>query len=133
MPGAAIHLGDHITDAERLGERYPQLAIYQILGNTDARGTGEWTRHIELCGKRIFLTHGHTFLEGEGVKTYFEGITNLFLSECGSADIILFGHTHEPFINCCNGKWVMNPGRASKTYGVLELAPDQINWRFQEV
>jgi putative phosphoesterase len=132
-PDAIIHLGDHITDVERLGERYPQLPIYSVLGNTDRRREGEWTQHIELSGKRILLTHGHTFLEGKEVKTFFEGITNLFRSAYDSADIILFGHTHEPFLNCCNGKWIMNPGCASETYGVLKIEDDKVQWRVQEV
>lgn len=139
-PGAVIHLGDHVADAERLGERYPEMPVYSVPGNTDARKAGERTRHIELCGRRIMLTHGHTFMEDKRAKTFFEGITNLFLSECSGADIILFGHTHEPFLNCCNGKWIMNPGRVGRissrrihaTYGVLELGPDRTNWRIQE-
>ena len=131
-PDAVIHLGDHIADAERLGASYPQLQLYKVLGNTDRHKAGEWTQHIELCGKRILLTHGHTFLEGKGVKTFFEGITNLFRSAYDSADIILFGHTHESFLNCCNGKWIMNPGCASETYGVLKIQDGKVQWRVQE-
>jgi len=141
QPGAVLHLGDHIADAELLGERYPDMPIYKVLGNMDAGGAGEWARHIELCGKRIFMTHGHTFLEGRGVRTFFDGITKLFLSESGGAEILLFGHTHEPFLNCCGGKWIMNPGsigrgssyRIDGTYGVLEIADGKVQWRFEEV
>ncbi|MDR2686662.1 MAG: YfcE family phosphodiesterase [Oscillospiraceae bacterium] len=133
QPGAVLHLGDHIADAERLEKKYPDMPIYKVLGNMDKRGAGEWARHIELCGKRIFMTHGHTFLEDERNTTTFEGVSRLFLSEEGSADILLFGHTHEPFLNCCNGKWIMNPGCASAAYGVLEIAGGKVQWRFQEV
>lgn len=141
QPDVVIHLGDHIADADRLNERYPGMRVYKVPGNTDSGSADEeWIRRIELCGKSILLTHGHTFLEDKTVKTYFEGITKLFLSCCGSADIILFGHTHEPFINCCNGKWIMNPGHIGRrlgqqinaTYGILEIVSDIIQWRFQE-
>ena len=131
-PGAVLHLGDHIADAQRLGERYPGIPVYAVPGNTDAHKADERARHIELGGKRILLVHGHTFLEGKGVKTFFEGITNLFRRECHGADIILFGHTHEAFLNRCNGVWIMNPGCASETYGVLRIADGKAQWRMQE-
>jgi predicted phosphodiesterase len=63
------------------------------------------------------------------------------------ADILLHGHTHEPYINrtqTASGKtcWIMNPGSIRRisgnaikpAYGVLELnGAGTIEWRFVEV
>ncbi|MCL2513240.1 MAG: YfcE family phosphodiesterase [Oscillospiraceae bacterium] len=139
-PDAVIHLGDHMADADKLSGKYPDIQVYKVPGNTDSKKKDEeWVKYTEICGKRIMLTHGHTFLEN--AKTHFEGITKMFLSGQNNADIILFGHTHEPFINCCNRKWIMNPGRighiSSKTihstYGILEIESGNINWEIREV
>ena len=141
MPDAVIHLGDHITDADKLSELYPDIQMFKVLGNTDSYNDDEdWIQYVDICGKRFMLTHGHLFLNSEN-KTNFEGISNMFL--CGEhKDITLFGHTHEPFINCCNGGWIMNPGHIGRisnqkicaTYGILEISEyGDLKWQFAEM
>jgi len=139
-PGWILHLGDCADDARQIAGRYPRIPVIAIPGNTDSSEKNEeWARCHEIGGRRFLLTHGHTFRVAEDR----DGIRNLALYgfEQG-ADIILFGHTHEPYLNCCNGKWIMNPGFIGRhpvtnggrpTYGVLTMANEFLQWRLAEV
>ena len=115
--------------------------MYNVIGNTDTKNEDEeWVKFIEICGKRIMLTHGNIFFND---STKFEDLTGLILrnSNCENADIILFGHIHTPYLNYAKGKWVMNPGRIGQisnndihaTYGILKIESEKISWDFIEV
>lgn len=144
-PDKIIHLGDCVEDANQLGVLYSKAEMIAIPGNTDSKSdNGHPVQYTDLCGKRVMLTHGHTF----GVHTEKNGMRNingidqmaLYGFENG-ASIILFGHSHEPYINCRGGKWIMNPGRIGRissktihaTYGVLHIGENGIKWRISEV
>ena len=139
-PDMIIHLGNDFSDAEELEAEYPEIRMEKVIGNLDkAAGSEKTVRYVDICGRRFLLTHGHTF----EVAEHRDGIRNLFryAAENG-ADIILYGHTHEPFLNCCNGKWIMNPGRAGRrimggsvhmTYGILYIDAENVEWSFKEV
>ena len=44
------------------------------------------------------------------------------------ADILLFGHTHVPLCRQLeDGLWMMNPGPASSSFGLIELENGTIN------
>jgi putative phosphoesterase len=140
QPDTIIHLGDHVKDADKLKERYPNIQFFKVLGNTDSKNEDEeWIQYIEICGKRFMLTHGHTFIDE--AATFRQGEQKMFI-DSGDVNIILYGHTHEPFINCCNGKWIMNPGRIGRkhdgtnipVYGVLKIDEFGVfKWYFIEV
>ena len=139
-PDAIVHLGDHYTDALALREMVPGIPLYCVPGNTDRESADKYEEIVELCGKRILLTHGHI----QETSTDRNGIRNLLIygAEEKGADIILFGHTHEPFVNWRNGVWIMNPGRigrkslkkyVSGTYGIMYLEAGFIKWSICEV
>ena len=91
---AAIFLGDGAADFMGRRDTYPSIAFLAVAGNCDI-GAGvtmglRATEEITLEGKRIFFCHGHTY----GVKG---GLGNLIsAARCRDADIVLFGHTHQP-------------------------------------
>ena len=156
-PDMIIHLGDGIADTEQLQEKYPHIQIIKNPGNIDSDKDEEWIKHTEICGKRIIMTHGHTFFQ----YTFFpESNTNQLTDESritgranilkymteNNADIFLHGHTHEPYINSnpTPGKtyWIMNPGRIGRidgtaikpTYGILKIdETGGLEWRFSEI
>jgi putative phosphoesterase len=91
-----VFAGDGIRDIELLATQYPEKTFFSVSGNCDygispfgfARDT-ELTFFLE--GKKIFLTHGHSF----GVKYSLN-------SRCAKAqrdeiDIVIFGHTNTPY------------------------------------
>lgn len=102
-----IHLGDCIEDVEPLKEEFSGK-VYAVEGNCDNLDKYPKEDILEVNGKRIYFTHGDLY----GVK---HGLDNLRRKgKEVEADIVLFGHTHEPFKEDKNGMILMNPGSISK-------------------
>lgn len=117
QPRQVIHLGDMMYDAEEVAEHYPQLPFCLVPGNCDGWGTAvPVKKNITLEGKSILLSHGHRW----GVKSGYD----MAISDARAvgADILLFGHTHVPYCQQMeDGLWVMNPGPARSSYGLIEI------------
>lgn len=124
-PDAVLHLGDHYEDAQKLALQFPDIPLYAVEGNTDyAPGAPV---ELLLCfeGKRVYMTHGHLF----GVKM---GLTSIKRKgDAVAADLVLFGHTHQPLLQDAGDMTLMNPGTIGRygrgfgknnpTYGVVEI------------
>ena len=89
-------------------------------GNCDWGSTLPTIGEITLEGKKIFYTHGHAY----NVKY------SLYQIVCAArerkADILLFGHTHQPLTDYEDGLYLMNPGSLHGTegsYGIVDLTP----------
>ena len=88
---AVFFLGDGLTDAEYYAASDTERAWIAVRGNCDFIG-----RDVpELCTESIgpcciFMTHGHRF----GVKSSVESAA-IAAAQAG-ADILLYGHTHQP-------------------------------------
>ena len=59
---------------------------------------------IDLAGKKILVTHGHTY----GVSGGTDGIVEA--ARARGCEAVLFGHTHYPEIKMQEGILVINPG-----------------------
>ena len=123
QPQQVIHLGDMMDDAEQVAEHYPKLPFCMVPGNCDG-----WTisapvkKQISLAGKSILLSHGHRW----GVKSGYDAAVN--------ADILLFGHTHIPLCRQLeDGLWMMNPGPARSSYGLIEIEAGNISCTLQQI
>ena len=106
-PDAIIHLGDYSQDAEVLQENYPAIPLYSVSGNCDQYKPGIHPPSIaliELCGVRFYLTHGHK----HGVKQSLQRL--IADGRASGAHAVLFGHTHEFYVQQYDGLWVINPG-----------------------
>ena len=117
QPQQVIHLGDMMDDAEQVAEHYPKLPFCMVPGNCDG-----WTisapvkKQISLAGKSILLSHGHRW----GVKSGYDAA--IADARAVNADILLFGHTHIPLCRQLeDGLWMMNPGPARSSYGLIEI------------
>ena len=117
LPHQVIHLGDMMYDAEEVAEHYPKLPFCLVPGNCDGWGTAvPIKKNITLGGKSVLLSHGHRW----GVKSGYD----MAISDARAvgADILLFGHTHVPYCQQLeDGLWVMNPGPARSSYGLIVL------------
>lgn len=101
-----IHLGDNIEDVE-IFERNFNGKVYAVAGNCDYSSKYPKEGIIEVCGKKIFYTHGDSY----GVKS---SINNIYYKGRElEADIVLFGHTHQQLIEKGEGIILMNPGSVS--------------------
>ena len=158
-PDMIIYLGDGISDAEELNAKYPNTKMIKILGGIDSdKEDEEWIKVVEICEKRFVLTHGHKLIRytfNNDSKAYMQTEedriqSHIALLECineHDADILLHGHTHEPYMNrigltpkkTC---WIMNPGRIgrqscsdfSSVYGILRFdESNAFEWTLKEV
>lgn len=128
-PDAAIHLGDLVSDADRLAEEFLGLPVLSVRGNCDILPRAEeLLRTFE--GVKVFGVHGHRY----GVKR------DLLPAELAArqrgADVLLFGHTHRPYCECYQGLWILNPGACSgsaPSYGVVEIANGKANCRVTDM
>ena len=120
-PDTVIHLGDLQRDAEEIGYVHPKLPLVSVPGNCDGWTMEVPTRLIRIEGKSILLSHGHLWHVKSG---YLRAIAE---ARKANADILLFGHTHQPYCEQLeDGLWVMNPGAARTSYGTIILENGQI-------
>lgn len=122
-PQQVIHLGDMMDDAEEVAEHYPRLPFCLVPGNCDGWGVAvPVKKQITLEGKSILLSHGHRW----GVKIGYDAA--IADARAVGADILLFGHTHVPLCRQLeDGLWMMNPGPARPSYGLIEIENGEIS------
>ena len=120
-PDHVIHLGDLLRDAEELAMEFPMLPICRVPGNCDGWTMEPLIRRITLGGRVILLSHGHLWRVKSGYQTAMAEARK------AGAEILLFGHTHQPYCQRQeDGLWVMNPGAARSSYGVIRLDGGQV-------
>ncbi len=117
-----IFLGDGLSDF--LAVSKGNCAMLTVRGNCDWEPMFSHIPIVDsvtLEGRKVVFTHGHHY----GVKSGFGGLTTL--AKDTSADIVLFGHTHEPFEHYDGGVHYFNPGTVGgiytgkSTYGIITL------------
>ena len=134
QPDLVLHLGDDVRDAQALMENYPGLRVEMIRGNTDPEEDALPETVISVAGYTLFMVHGEEY----DVEADVEEVIEAGLLE--GADVILFGHSHKPYLERRDGVWVMNPGRIGRTsrkkidatYGIIEIDEDTIGCRIEE-
>ena len=125
-----LFLGDGLRDVSQISSSLPStLAALCVSGNCDFFSVGaEHARDEETVtfeGKRIFLTHGHKY----GVKGGLGALISA--AKAKDADIVLFGHTHEPYESSVESDgrriYFFNPGSLGRShdrltrYGILDV------------
>ena len=121
-----IHLGGVEGGAEHIRELAGDAPAAIIAGNNDFFCDLPNERIFTIGGHRIFMTHGHGYFVHSGT---------LYLKREArkkGADIVMFGHTHKPYMEEDNELLVLNPGSLSlprqeghrPTYIVMEIADD---------
>ena len=105
-PDAVIFLGDGERDLKPMRRRYPNLPIHAVCGNCDVGFSVPDKLILTLEGVRIFAVHGHR----HDVK-YDQDLDYLVRSACHEdANVVLFGHTHVPYLETREGILLLNPG-----------------------
>ncbi len=123
---ALIFLGDGITGANSVFQKYPHIPHICVRGNCDAFVSGEVDEAvIELGGIRILCMHGHKY----DVKSTL--LRAGFRAKEQNAHLLLFGHTHAKTEFRRDGIVYFNPGSVGlgypmRTYGVIEIVAGQI-------
>lgn len=117
-----LHAGD-INDFSVLKALNRIAPTEAIAGNTDPAGLVQALgrkKLLTLCGYKVGLTHGYL---GKGISTPLRAY-NTF----PGADIIVFGHSHQPLEKWYKGCLLFNPGSPTDrrnepkySLGILEL------------
>ncbi len=116
-----FHAGDYYQDGWRLRE-LTGLPVTVVAGNCDRTKAVPPDEYVEIAGKLIWITHGHSYTVKHGVEQL----------RCWSveyeADVVVFGHTHMPYNSCHEGVLIFNPGSPASprggtqpSFGILEI------------
>ena len=103
---AMIHLGD----AEGCEEYIRELAgcpLSIVAGNNDFFSDLDREEELQIGKYKVLITHGHYYYVAMGLE-------DLRKEALGRGmDIVMFGHTHRPYLNSSKGVTMLNPGRVS--------------------
>ena len=130
-PDFVFFLGDGENDLKALRQAFPALPFEAVRGNCDFRSQLPAELVCSVGGVRFFITHGHRY----DVKTERTLESLKRAARQAGAQVVLFGHTHEPYLEEEKGLILLNPGAAGSYgnpgYGVLELTDGQILARLE--
>lgn len=116
-----IHLGDGERDLGNLSEFIGNRRVVQVCGNCDYYSQLPQNEMVEVMGRKIFCSHGHTEFVKHGTQYFMEKAKSL------GARIALYGHTHESVTAYDDGLYVMNPGSIRMgEYGAVDIGPSGI-------
>lgn len=117
-----IHCGD-VEGGEDYIRAITDRPVIMVAGNNDFRSDLPLQEQVEIGDYRILVTHGHHFFVNMGVETLEEYcIQNGF-------NVVMFGHTHKPYLEIGEEVTILNPGSISyprqtdrkQTFLVMEI------------
>lgn len=119
---AVLFCGDHISDMRKIAEQYKEIMFFGVIGNCDHVSSGSTDKTVVLADKNIFLTHGHLY----NVKGTIQNLCYKAMEL--SADIVVYGHTHSPYLLKQDNILYLNPGSITEprstdfpTYGIIDI------------
>ena len=132
-PDAIVFLGDGLRDLSYC--EFGDVPLFAVTGNCDlynlyCKGIADREILITLGGKKIMMTHGDRYSVKSGLARI------IMAADEKGADIVLFGHTHEPLalyidsdendfgIKLKKPIYLFNPGSVgdySASFGCLEI------------
>jgi len=109
-----VHAGDFTEKSvlDGLGSLGEVQAVHGNMDSGDIKRLLPSTALFEAGGKRVGLTHG------SGSPW---GIAGRVRKMFGAADIIIFGHSHQPYNQLMDGCLLFNPGCARNSCGIITI------------
>ncbi|HEX2693129.1 MAG TPA: metallophosphoesterase family protein [Gemmatimonadaceae bacterium] len=106
-----LHAGD-VGGKAVLDELKLIAPVRAVFGNTDPPGDPNLLQELELSldGVTVHVSHGHELGSPTPPK----------LAERYSADVVVYGHTHQQLITRIGGRLIVNPGAAGPRRFKLE-------------
>ena len=129
-----LHAGDIVTG--KVLERLEESGVLAVCGNMDDYEVAGYLPQIRIFragGKQIGLIHGW------GSRN---ALAERILARFGDQrpDVVVFGHSHEPFWGKVDGTYMFNPGSATHnpysgtgTVGILEINGENVEGRFLSI
>ncbi|MGN1205649.1 MAG: YfcE family phosphodiesterase [Eubacterium sp.] len=119
----------HLGDIDRADEELSLMIkgpVYIVRGNCDTYSDLSEEHVFKMHGHKIAMTHGHHQHVEHGVDILkYWALQN-------QADVVLYGHTHVPFVEQSSQMTILNPGSISRprqsgfecTYAWMEFLPN---------
>ena len=101
-----LHLGD-VEDDEHYIEAIAECPVHILSGNNDYFSHLPGEKEIRIGKYRVFMTHGHGHYVSMNTKRLRE------VARARGVDIVMFGHTHKPYMDVEGDLKVINPGSLS--------------------
>ena len=121
-PDAILHLGDHMGDAQKLSQGFPNIAFHMVTGNCDLQAGRDSELLLTFESVKLLMTHGHKY----GVKSGLAGLIRQ--ARQLRVDIAVYGHTHQASLSHERGIWFLCPGqmerhdnRIAASYGIVTI------------
>lgn len=120
-----LHMGD-VEGGEDYIEAVAGCPVRIVAGNNDFFSQLNREEEIQLGNHRIFMTHGNYYYVSVGMERIKEeGLAR-------GVDIVMFGHTHRPYLDIGEKITVLNPGSLSyprqegrrASYMIMEIHDD---------
>lgn len=106
-----IHLGDAEGSEDHImtwcRAQNEKCQIHVILGNNDFFSNLDREKEIAIGSYKAFLTHGHFYSVSVGTERLLDE------GKDRKVDIVMFGHTHKPYLEHRDGLTLLNPGSLS--------------------
>jgi hypothetical protein len=120
-----MHLGDLEGSEDYICAIAP-CPVEMVSGNNDYFTQIEREKIVKIGKYKVFMTHGHRY----GVNFGMEEITEE--GRRRGVDIVMFGHTHRPYLEVQEDITVLNPGSLSQprqegrnpSYMIMEMGED---------
>lgn len=113
-----VHCGDGDEQVQYLKNNFKDKMIVGVRGNCDWCSMLPSKEILSVCGKKIFITHGHLYNAKLGLYTI------MCAAREEKADILLFGHTHQAMTYYEDGLHMLNPGSChgyGASYGFIDI------------
>lgn len=101
-----LHLGD-VENGQDYIETVAKCPVYIIGGNNDYFSSLPTERELCVGKYKVFMTHGHGYYVSMDTKSLRRA------AMARGVDIVLFGHTHRPYLDVAGELKVINPGSLS--------------------
>lgn len=109
---APIDMLIHLGDAEGSEDKFASWVnegcrLEMVLGNNDFFSFLDKEKEIRIGQYKVLLTHGHTYNVSLGAEQLKDEALD---RRC---DIVMYGHTHRPYLEQSDNITVLNPGSLS--------------------
>ena len=101
-----FHLGD-LEGSEGYIEEISPCPVHMVSGNNDFFTSVPAEKIVVIGRHKIFMTHGPRY----GVR--FDTVRIKEVAREHGCDVVFFGHTHRPLIDCDDDIVAVNPGSIS--------------------
>ena len=120
-----LHLGD-VEGEEHYFDEIADWPYHIISGNNDFFSWLPNEKEIKIGKYKVWMTHGHSYYVSVGTERLRDA------ARARGVDIVMFGHTHRPYLDISQKPIVLNPGSLSyprqegrqASYIVMEIAND---------